>query len=128
MLQSFRVNQVIRLFVAALCLAMPASAQSQAPSSQTTADLRAELERLQQAVKALEEKVAALEQQPAAAAAPTTPPVAVLPTPPAVAAPGGRRRRTARCGGRRRTRRLAACVRQHVRAVQDLQSRYGRDR
>ena len=87
MLQSFRVNQVIRLFVAALCLAMPASAQSQAPSSQTTADLRAELERLQQAVKALEEKVAALEQQQAAAAAPTTPPVAALPTPPAVAAP-----------------------------------------
>jgi hypothetical protein len=88
-LQSCRVNQVIPLFVAVLCLSVPASAQPQA-APQTTADLRAELERLQQAVKALEEKVAALEQQqqqpaaPVPAAPPVAPPPTEPPTPPAV--------------------------------------------
>jgi hypothetical protein len=78
-LQSLRVNQVIPLFVVILGLPMTASAQTQPPASQSTADLQAELERLQQAVKALEEKVATLEQQqqqpqpPAAAAVPPLP-------------------------------------------------------
>jgi hypothetical protein len=86
-LQSFRVNQVVPLCVAVLYLAMPASAQSQAPPSQSASDLRAELERLQQAVKALEEKVAALEQQqqqqppPAVPAAPPLPPPVAVPPP-----------------------------------------------
>jgi hypothetical protein len=64
---------------------MPVSAQAQAPPSQTTADLRAELDRLQQAVKALEEKLTVLEQQQGAA--PALPPVAAESTPPAAAPP-----------------------------------------
>ncbi len=92
MLESVRVNQVLPLVVALLCLAIPASAQTQVAPSQTAADLRAELERLQQAVKALQEKVAALEQQqaaapvaapPAAAPAPVTPPEQPPAAPPA---------------------------------------------
>jgi hypothetical protein len=94
-LQSLRVNQVIPLFVVILGLARAASAQTQPPSSQATADLRAELERLQQAVKALEEKVASLEQQQQQQQQPpTVPPVPPLPTgepaptaPPAAAPP-----------------------------------------
>lgn len=89
MLQSFRSCQVVLCVVATLALAVPARGQTQAPVP-SGADLRAELDRLQQAVKALEDKVAALERQQAEAAAPAAaqpPPATAPPVQPPPAAP-----------------------------------------
>jgi hypothetical protein len=85
---SFVVTSRAALVVAALCLALPASAQPPDPATgqDPQAALRAQIDQLRQQLEALQQKVAALE---AAGAAPPTvqPPAGAPPTAPAAGAP-----------------------------------------
>ena len=105
----------------AVLVASPPSLPAQDPQ----AALRAQIELLRQQLEALQQKVAALEA--AAGSVRRLPRRRRLPTPPAAAA----RRRASRCRRRRRrgrAHRIAAGLRQHLGAVEDLQSRHRGDR